>query len=301
MLDFRMQTFLKLCETMNYRQTAELLNMTQPAVTQHIQYLEKYYGCKLFEYNKHHLKKTGDCLKLERKVRAAFYMEKTLIEEIQTEKSPSIKMGATKTIADYVLPKMVLNYVKQSDGDFTLKVDNTKELLEEIDQTHLDFALIEGFFNKSQYGYQLFKEESFVGICNQTHPFAHQHVELSDILKQTLIIREPGSGTRTIFEDLLGHYSHKLEEFERIICISHFSMIKKLVMAGSGITFGYKSIVEEEEELSVFYIKGISVIREFNYVYLKGVEMEEKIKRFEANGSSPSTKAFNTSVPTQLL
>lgn len=46
MLDFRMITFRTLYNEMNYRKTAELLNMTQPGVTQHIQYLEKYYGVK---------------------------------------------------------------------------------------------------------------------------------------------------------------------------------------------------------------------------------------------------------------
>ena len=42
MLDYRIETFLTLCETMNYRITAERLNITQPAVTQHIHYLENY-------------------------------------------------------------------------------------------------------------------------------------------------------------------------------------------------------------------------------------------------------------------
>ena len=50
MLDYRIYTFLTLFKEMNYRKTAEKLNMTQPGVTQHIQYLEKHYGVKLFEY-----------------------------------------------------------------------------------------------------------------------------------------------------------------------------------------------------------------------------------------------------------
>ena len=48
MIDTRIETFLTLCRVMNYRKTAELLNMTQPAVTQHIHFLEEQYGCKLF-------------------------------------------------------------------------------------------------------------------------------------------------------------------------------------------------------------------------------------------------------------
>ena len=48
MLDYRTETFLTLYEEMNYRRTAERLQMTQPGVTQHIHYLENYYGVKLF-------------------------------------------------------------------------------------------------------------------------------------------------------------------------------------------------------------------------------------------------------------
>ena len=51
MLNYKLSTFLELYETKNYTKTAEKLHMTQPAVTQHIKYLEQYYGTKLFYYD----------------------------------------------------------------------------------------------------------------------------------------------------------------------------------------------------------------------------------------------------------
>ena len=51
MLNYKLSTFLEICETKNYTKTAEKLHMTQPAVTQHIKYLEQYYGTKLFYYD----------------------------------------------------------------------------------------------------------------------------------------------------------------------------------------------------------------------------------------------------------
>ena len=69
MLDFRIATFLTLYNEMNYRKTSKILNMTQPGVTQHIQYLENYYGIKLFEYNGRTLSKTknAEIFKRDRK------------------------------------------------------------------------------------------------------------------------------------------------------------------------------------------------------------------------------------------
>ena len=50
MLDFRIHTFLAVCQCLNFTKAAQMLNITQPAVSQHIRYLEEFYGVKLFDY-----------------------------------------------------------------------------------------------------------------------------------------------------------------------------------------------------------------------------------------------------------
>ena len=64
MLDFRVYTFLAVCEYMNYTRAAEALHITQPAVSQHIRYLENMYQVKLFlaEGKKIHLSPAGERL-----------------------------------------------------------------------------------------------------------------------------------------------------------------------------------------------------------------------------------------------
>ena len=58
MLDFRVETFLTVCRTMNYTRAAEELNITQPAVSQHIAHLERDYGVPLFAYRNKKLQLT---------------------------------------------------------------------------------------------------------------------------------------------------------------------------------------------------------------------------------------------------
>ena len=65
-MDFKLRTFLMLCQTMNYRVAAEKLNLSQPAVTKQIQSLEQSLGAKLFHYDGHALHKTEKCQILER-------------------------------------------------------------------------------------------------------------------------------------------------------------------------------------------------------------------------------------------
>ena len=64
MLDFRVYTFLAVCEYMNYTRAAEALHITQPAVSQHIRYLENMYQVKLFlaEGKRIHLSPAGERL-----------------------------------------------------------------------------------------------------------------------------------------------------------------------------------------------------------------------------------------------
>ena len=98
MLDYRTETFLTLYEEMNYRRTAERLQMTQPGVTQHIHYLENYYGVKLFIYDGHRLLRTPEAEQLKRHIdstRAAEYDLRTGF--VQTDML-HLRVGATKTI-----------------------------------------------------------------------------------------------------------------------------------------------------------------------------------------------------------
>ena len=101
MLDFRVYTFLAVCEYMNYTRAAEALHITQPAVSQHIRYLENMYQVKLFlaEGKKIHLSPAG-----ERLLHAAttlkndeVFLRKQMFEG--AGKGLSLRFGTTRTIA----------------------------------------------------------------------------------------------------------------------------------------------------------------------------------------------------------
>ena len=79
MLDFRLESFLSVCDTMNYRKSAQMLHITQPAITQHIHYLEAKFGCKLFVYENRLLKKTHQGRILEQYARTMLAQEERLL------------------------------------------------------------------------------------------------------------------------------------------------------------------------------------------------------------------------------
>lgn len=279
MLDFRLQTFLSVCDTMNYRKSAEILHITQPAVTQHIQYLEHTYGCKLFQYENRQLKKTNAALILEQFARTMKINEEAMIRQLQNTEIKKLKIGATKTIGNCVISQYVEHFISLDGNELTLTVDNTEQLLHMIDSCKLDFALIEGNFDKTKYGYSLFSKEPFVGICAASHPFAGRAVPITELLTQTLIIREEGSGTRAILENTLLDFNESISHFHRKICINSFPLITDYVQKGLGISFVFQ-VLAKYCGLSTFTIENCSIEREFNFVYLKNIGIEDKIKFF---------------------
>ena len=277
MLDYRIDTFLTLCEQMNYRKTAEILHISQPAVTQQIHYLENQYGRKLFQYENRRLVKTEAAAVLEQYARAAKLQEQALHEKLENNPIRSLRIGATKTIGDYYLNKDIHRYLQSPDNALTLLVDNTERLLKLLEENELDFAVVEGFFDKSRFDNILLHREPFVGICRKDHPFAGREVTIDELLRETIIHREPGSGTRAILEQELRGYNESLQRFQRHICISSFNVILELVRQGFGVSFVYSILADSDSNLAKFSILGESVVREFNIVYLKYAEIAEKI------------------------
>lgn len=204
MLDYRIDTFLTLCEWMNYRKTAEILHISQPAVTQQIHALENLYGRKLFLYENHHLVKTEAALILERYARAAKLQDQDLREKLEDSNIKNLRIGATKTIGDYYLREFIRRFLTKPENALTLIVDNTEHLLKLLEENELDFAVVEGFFDKTRFDSILLRREPFVGICRKDHPFAGREVTIEQLLQQTIIHREAGSGTRLFWSRSCG-------------------------------------------------------------------------------------------------
>ena len=119
-----------------------------------------------------------------------------------------------------------------------------------------------------------------MGICKNDHSFAGREISIEELLQETIIHREKGSGTRAILEQELSWYNESLERFQRHICISSFKLILELVKRGFGISFVYNILADSDPELAKFSIQGEKVVREFNIVYLKYADMHEKIHAF---------------------
>ena len=279
-MDPKLHTFLTLCQTMNYRLAAERLHLSQPAVTKQIQSLEQALQTKLFLYDGHTLHKTEKCLLLERYAISQQYQFQELQLAIADKKRLKLRVGATKTIGDYVLIDAIKDYLRDPGHELSLVVDNTKHLLQMLDENRLDFAVIEGTFSKTKYDSYLLRMEPFVGICAKDSPLSGNHLTIEDLLKETIIVREEGSGTRRIFEERLTASGYGLNDFSREVSISSFVSIKALVAVGVGISFLYRSVVTDADDIGTFTIDGITEPHPFHVVYTRNTNAKNYAKQF---------------------
>lgn len=281
-MDAKLHTFLTLCQTMNYRVAAERLHLSQPAVTKQIQSLEQSLQAKLFVYDGHALHKTEKCLLLERYA----IMMQSQFEELQLaiadKKRLRLRIGATKTIGDYVLIDSIKAYLQSPAHELSLVVDNTKHLLQMLDENQLNFAVIEGTFSKTKYDSYLLRMEPFVGICAKDSPLCGRNVSVTELLNETIIVREEGSGTRRIFEERLQAEGYELSDFRREVSISSFVSIKALVAGGIGISFLYQSVVAGEGNIGTFTVDGITEPHPFHVVYTRNTHAKQYSEQFLA-------------------
>ena len=280
MLDYRIETFLTLYEEMNYRRTAERLRMTQPGVTQHIHYLENHYGVRLFVYSGRQLARTPEAEKLKQYIDSTRAAENGLRSSFVKTDTLHLKIGATKTIGEFVLIPSVRRFLLDSSHQLDLVVDNTRNLLTMLERGDIHFAAIEGVFDKERYRHHLYKKERFVGICAQNHPFANQTVSLQEALREQLIVREKGSGTRMLLEQAVYSHGYSLKSFARCCSVSNFSVICDIVAMNHAITFAYKPISQCRQDLSTFMVKDMDIHGEFNWVYLHEETAKPQISLF---------------------
>lgn len=284
MIDHRLETFLTLCETCNYTRTAEKLNMTQPAVSQHIQYLEVYYQVNLISEKGKNFALTEEGRALQEYAKRLFANSERispLLHRIKNHVKP-LNFGATLTIGEYTLPPILYEMIKEDpDTKISMFVENTHILQEMLWTGKIDFALLEGHFDKNQLDYKLLSNETFIGVCSPDNNIAYKNNSLDDLLKQNLFLREGGSGTRDILEQALYNQNLSIRDFKSSIEIGNMNAIKELCHLNLGITFMYQEAVKKEivkGYLKKIPIEDFNISHPFNFVYLKDCPDKSQIE-----------------------
>lgn len=285
MLDFRMDTFLVVCQYMNYTKAAQELNLTQPGVSQHIRWLEEQYGVRLFTYaNKRlSLTKEGEML---RGMTLTMKRDTLSMQRRFHEPGPlahRLVMGVTPTVGMHLLPKPLARYHSMyPQSPISVQVSNTQSLCAALDQGELDFAIVEGYFCKSDYDSVLYRHEPYLAVCAADYPFAREPRVLSDLLGETLVVREQGSGNREIICRALSRENLSVEDFGSLIEVSDMNVLKQLLVLGCGVGFLYQAAARpqlERGELRAIALEDFHESHDITFLWRKGSVFSQQYRQ----------------------
>lgn len=283
MLDFRTDTFLKVCETMNYTEAARMLHITQPAVSQHIRFLEKEYNTHLFAYHNKQLYLTPAGEILRKRLMTMKNDQLAIRNEIENdvEKREALSIGVTMTIGEYAIVDKIAEFlIRHPEMNLHIHYGNTMQLLELLDKGVINLALVEGNYPKEKYGHKNYSLEDYVAVCAADHTFETEHPDtLRNLVKERLLVREPGSGTRNILEELLLARGMEINDFKRYIEVENMHTIIGLLKRDCGISFMYKIAVADELKagtLREIQLTDFKMQHDFDFIWEKGSIYTEK-------------------------
>ncbi len=275
MIDIKLVTFITVAKTKNLTRAADILRITQPAVSQHIKALEDYFNVKLLYKKGKQMEVTEEGQLLLKQALELNRLSKTIKTKLKNKSSIKRKyyVGATLTIGGYVLPKIIGEHKKNHQNiDIMLYVDNTETIIERLFNGDIILGLLEGPFDISKVNYKKFKDDELVLAVSPDHKFASkEYVTIDEVLSSKLILREQGSGTRKIFENELKKSGYKLDNMNVYMEIGDIRALISLVESNLGCTIISKEAIKssiQANTLKIIPISNFKILREFNFVYL---------------------------------
>lgn len=283
--DSRILSFLAVCEESSFTKAAARLSLTQPAVSQHIRSLEEQFGGALFTYDHRILSLTlrGERLRTFA-LQAKADWDKAVSEIQAAREVKRLSFGATLTVGDFVMARILPYFLAEPESPRTrMYVDNTEVLLRRLRDGEIDFALIEGPFHREAYETFVFLPARFVAIGAPSEFPRGKPVPWEELFSRHLLVREPGSGTRSVLEQILAERGSTIEAFEQRSEIGSLLVIKNLVSRAIGISFLYEYAVEAEcrdHTLAEIAIPSFDVSRNFYFAALPGSHRLEEYRRY---------------------
>ena len=254
MSDRRLQVFHTVARVLSFTKAAEILNMTQPAVTFQVRQLEEAFNTRLFDraHNRISLTEAGELvLQYAEKIVALYAEMNESVKEMTGDQSGSITIGASTTIAEYMLPGLLGRFrVQFPEAQIQLKVANTDAVVAMIEDNTIDLGVVEGAVNNQQLVVEDCQTDELVVIAEPQHALVGQtSISPAQLLEYPFILREDGSGTRSVLAHWLSEQGIEESQLNNAFELGSTEAIKGAVEAGMGISIVSTATVAKELRL----------------------------------------------------
>ncbi|MFI0348332.1 MAG: LysR family transcriptional regulator [Chthoniobacterales bacterium] len=273
-MDYRLQVFSRVAEQQSISAAARTLRISQPAVTQHIKFLENSFQTTLFIRSRNGVTLTETGAILLAHSRRVSELSEEVTEKIRRKDSPlqgRIRLGASTTIAGYFLPEILVAFKKAHPCvEVEITGGNSNAMINALLSQRIDVGLIESPCDRHDLKKTKFFEDEIVVIVSAKHPLAFKKsTSLKQLLQYPVVLREEGSGTRQCIERSLKQNNILPSHLKIIQELPNTEAIKRVVATGIGIGFISKTCLPYQDtnsSLKTIAIRGVEIRRFFSII-----------------------------------
>ncbi|HEU5141515.1 MAG TPA: LysR family transcriptional regulator [Bacillales bacterium] len=270
-MDQQLDVFVTVAEKKNFSRAAEVLHMTQPAVSQYIKQLEREMDTKLLERTNKmvRLTKAGEVVYHHAKeILSLSKRMRTLVDDMMHTASGPLAIGASYTFGEYVLPHLIARLRdKYPLIQPTIFIGNTRLVAEKVGGRQLDIGIVEGEVHQPKVYTEPLANDYMEVVVHTGHRLAgRERIAFSDLKDETWIVREEGSGTREMTERMFEDHEFQPKSMMKF---GSTQVIKESVEAGLGISFLSKWAIRKELALGTLKtlpIEEFPFMRQFSLI-----------------------------------
>lgn len=280
MSDFRLKVFYAVAKNLSFTKASQELFVSQPAITKHIHELESLYQVRLFNRlgNKISLTEAGRVLlEYSERILAEYRRLDYSMHLLHNEYSGQLRLGASTTIAQYVLPPILAEYTRQYPKiKLTLIETNSRNVEQALQEHSIDLGMVEGVFRLPNLRYEAFLCDELVPVSSiQEGGEPEEEISFEEFRQIPLILRERGSGTLDAIEAVLAEKGVKLSSLNVRMHLGSTEGIKSFLKHSPCLVIVSIFAIRRELEENVFRITDIAGLRfqrQFCFVSQQGQE-----------------------------
>ncbi|AOV97401.1 LysR family transcriptional regulator [Edwardsiella hoshinae] len=276
----QLEVFTEVLKSGSTTQASMVLALSQSAVSAALSDLETQLSVRLFD-------RVGKRLVVNEHGRLLYPKAMSLleqaseIEQLFKGESGALRIAASSTIGNYILPPMMAAYRRDFPvTPLELHVGNSHDVISAVAEFNADLGLIEGPCHMPDLTTQSWLEDELVVFAAPDHPLLREPVTLARLAEAPWILRETGSGTREVVEHLL--LSH-LPHFDLVMELGNSEAIKHAVRYGIGISCLSRRVIEEQLSNGTLVevpLPGINLHRSLYLIHHRQKHISKALARF---------------------
>ncbi|RWU10205.1 LysR family transcriptional regulator [Pedobacter chitinilyticus] len=282
MISFNHLVFIEVARHLSFTKASEVLFISQPAISKHIQKLEQEYGVSLFDRNKGLVKLTPAGLILQKHLQMASTLASQIVFDVSSFRQldslrGDLKLGASTTVALYIIPSVLSAFRKlHSEIHISMVNRNSENVTKALLNHEIDLAIVEGKNKMDGINSQFFLTEEVIAVCAPDSYLSKQsNYSIQELKTLPLAIRERGSGTLAAVAQSLQQHHLKISDLNICIRLGGTEVLKNFVMADDCMAFLPFTAVQkalERGDLVKLNIDQLNIQRHFYFIQRLGDE-----------------------------